>query len=820
MSRQQEISQLEKVAARTILKSVSTTDRSSRYFIGRGESAQSERECVAEKTIYLSHVVPIHRSTTCMLTRGTYRVEDDPIIRFVPYFTSANQVTSFAQFEGFENSLKATMVAADEETKEYLLRYIVNSCNGIPAVFEVLQEMGLFAQPFADYTDIQRRYHQQTRYINRLQTMNALRSNARGTEALEPLLRSYHLRSRGASLQDRLDPPSSTFDVNLLQSKSATSPVLGVRDANSFDEMASRYRDLFCRRCYRFNCANHDVVPPITRADPKYPVVKASKQLFRLTAPVATVDMEENAVKGLTTDLNHDGKVAKNEEQGEDSGSSPKEDGNIEPDDEDEGGGGGLRRSGRSHTAASTKASSSFQSQRPKEKKRVQPVRSRVGLHTDNTEYLTHDEVYRSLTIAAKTKMLSTDVPCGTNCSKPGTGGGQKLANDLEWSCAERALLLKAEGCFGRNPCLIATLVLTRTCADVAYFYHLYGESLNDATREVKCERRRTTRPNGGIRGNNQEHLRRTRHQRMKDRGANHEFMPCNHHEGSSCNTGACSCMQRDHFCEKACGCARDCANRFPGCKCSLGQCRTEACPCFFARRECDPDLCVSCGASEVPVLLVDPSSKNKTCEQLKICCNANILRGRFRSVGMAPSETHGWGAYALEKIKAGDFVYEYTGGLLSQDEAERRGNTYDKTSISFLFDLNEDTVVDATRKGNKSKFANHSSENPSCVARIMRVNGDDRIGIYAARDIGIGDELFFDYGYNGVIPDWTQARITGSKVSSNDTTASTSEVTLATIAVAIATEDDKEEIIVQDVSPIGVEDMQVDSTEDVVKHE
>lgn len=744
-----------------------------------------------------------------MLTRGTYRVEDDPIIRFVPYFTSANQVTSFAQFDGFESSLKATMVAADDETKEYLLRYIVNSCNGIPVVFEVLQEIGLFAQPFADYTDIQRRYHQQTRYINRLQTMNALRSNAHGVDTLEPLLRSYHMRSRGGSLRDRLDPPPSTFDVNLLQSKSSNSPVLGVRRANSFGEMASRYKDLFCRRCYRFNCANHDVVSPITRADPKYPVVKASKKLFRLTAPVITQKVEEQSVDELSTDAaTHVDEASKEDEQEEE---------NDGPEDDEEGGG-SLRRSGRSHTAASTKASSSLQTQRPKERKRTQPIRFRVGPHTDTTEYLVHDEVYRSLTIAAKTKLLSPDVPCGTNCSKPSADGEQRLANDQEWTSAERTLLLKAERCLGRIPCLLATMLQTRTCADIAAFYRLYGECIVD---EAKPERGHTSRVNGGIRGNNHEHLRRTRHQRMKDRGANHEFLPCNHQEGSSCNTGACSCMQRDHFCEKACGCARDCANRFPGCKCSAGQCRTEACPCFFARRECDPDLCTSCGASEVPVLLADPSSKKKTCEQLKICGNANILRGRFRSVGMAPSETHGWGAYALEKIKAGDFVYEYTGGLLSQDEAERRGNMYDKTSISFLFDLNEDTVVDATRKGNKSKFANHSSENPLCVARIMRVNGDDRIGIYAARDIEVGDELFFDYGYNGVIPDWTQARITGSKGGNAHEAAATSETTLATVAVAIATEEDKEEDIAPDVSPVGVEDMEVDSsTEQVVKQE
>lgn len=62
------------------------------------------------------------------------------------------------------------------------------------------------------------------------------------------------------------------------------------------------------------------------------------------------------------------------------------------------------------------------------------------------------------------------------------------------------------------------------------------------------------------------------------------------------------------------------------------------------------------------------------------------------------------------EDIKKNEFVAEYTGELINHKEADRRGKAYDRDSNTYLFDLNDDWVIDAKHRGNKMRFANHRS--------------------------------------------------------------------------------------------------------------
>ena len=132
-----------------------------------------------------------------------------------------------------------------------------------------------------------------------------------------------------------------------------------------------------------------------------------------------------------------------------------------------------------------------------------------------------------------------------------------------------------------------------------------------------------------------------------------------------------------------------------------------------------------------------------------KTCCNSSMLRHLHKHLLVAKSliPGAGWGLFTKNSIRKNECIQQYVSEVVSQEEAERRGAVYDKKNLSFLFNLNNELVLDALRKGNKSKFANHSTT-PNCYVRIAISNGEHHVGIFAKEDIVSGSELTFDYGY------------------------------------------------------------------------
>lgn len=128
---------------------------------------------------------------------------------------------------------------------------------------------------------------------------------------------------------------------------------------------------------------------------------------------------------------------------------------------------------------------------------------------------------------------------------------------------------------------------------------------------------------------------------------------------------------------------------------------------------------------------------------------NFNQLKKRKKPVKFARSAIHNWGLYAMEPIARNEMIIEYVGEVLRQKVSELREKKYLRSGIgsSYLFRIDEQTVIDATKLGGIARFINHSCT-PSCTAKIIKVEGKKRIVIYALRDIGANEELTYDYKF------------------------------------------------------------------------
>lgn len=107
-------------------------------------------------------------------------------------------------------------------------------------------------------------------------------------------------------------------------------------------------------------------------------------------------------------------------------------------------------------------------------------------------------------------------------------------------------------------------------------------------------------------------------------------------------------------------------------------------------------------------------------------------------------SPIQGSGAFALRPIPKGTRIIEYTGQRITHEEADARYNDLEmERHHTFLFSVDEQTVIDATHEGSDARYINHSCD-PNCESVIE----DGRVFIDAIRDIAAGEELFFDYAY------------------------------------------------------------------------
>ncbi|KAJ3407664.1 U3 snoRNP protein [Chytriomyces hyalinus] len=126
-----------------------------------------------------------------------------------------------------------------------------------------------------------------------------------------------------------------------------------------------------------------------------------------------------------------------------------------------------------------------------------------------------------------------------------------------------------------------------------------------------------------------------------------------------------------------------------------------------------------------------------------------NDMRSRKNRLRFARSKIHDWGLFALEPIDAGEIVIEYIGEMIRQKVADHREKIYEKSGIgsSYLFRIDDDNIIDATKAGNLARFINHCCD-PNCNAKIITVDTQKKIVIYANKPVAEGEEITYDYKF------------------------------------------------------------------------
>ncbi len=200
-----------------------------------------------------------------------------------------------------------------------------------------------------------------------------------------------------------------------------------------------------------------------------------------------------------------------------------------------------------------------------------------------------------------------------------------------------------------------------------------------------------------------------------------------------------------------------------PGKGCDLGLFESQILSFCGCENKCDDvNTCACVGKTgknyEAGRLTDTKLSGNGSCVECnsRCRCSASGCANRLIQFGPNPnlrieSFPHkGYGLTCGSRVEKGQFVCEYAGEVIGEQEAadRRRGDR-----VNYIFSLNEHgeggvirTIVDATCIANVGRYINHSCD-PNCVVVPVRVDSVvPKLAVFSRREIDAGEEITYSY--------------------------------------------------------------------------
>jgi len=102
-------------------------------------------------------------------------------------------------------------------------------------------------------------------------------------------------------------------------------------------------------------------------------------------------------------------------------------------------------------------------------------------------------------------------------------------------------------------------------------------------------------------------------------------------------------------------------------------------------------------------------------------CKNLNYLSLKPKKTAVSASTVcAGWGLFALEDMKKGDYIGIYNGEVICNEEIDKRGVWDQYEKLFYIFSVDDQYAIDAKYMGNKQRFINHSPDKANCIPIVL----------------------------------------------------------------------------------------------------
>lgn len=260
--------------------------------------------------------------------------------------------------------------------------------------------------------------------------------------------------------------------------------------------------------------------------------------------------------------------------------------------------------------------------------RRLKSIVNKLSKSDDNSKLSENDNNKPSTSSAPSINMREL---CSEKCFK---GSDGKELQSKYWTQLEENKVKEAMIIFKKDYCKIADKLGSKSCDEVFDF----AKNIELPCWKKRVNEKKTSETKTG----------QVLKSMYEKRNANGKdlvsfYVGCDH--DGPCDEKCC-CFSGNNYCEKFCGCSKNCENRFPGCKCTA-QCVSNKCPCFIALRECDASVC-KC---------------NKDVK--KPCKSMNVQLELSKELVVKSSPVAGFGAFAKSQINKDDFIIVKNYGIL-----------------------------------------------------------------------------------------------------------------------------------------------------------